>query len=157
MLINMWNWRCWVFNERKVRRNFKKFENGQTDLWRQEDSCRPTVIDNGRLKLSAIQTNIRENYRIISGDLSQRYEGIYTKSGKYRVKATKFLIFWQITRRKEICQILIENPQNERFFRQIVTTDEKWIYFRNSDKSDQWVDWISQAETQAKRCQFEKK
>ena len=35
-----------VFNEWKARRYFQKFENGQTELQRQADSGRPTVIDN---------------------------------------------------------------------------------------------------------------
>jgi len=34
---------------------------------------------------------------------------------------------------------LIEKPPDYRFLRQIVTTDKKWIYFRNPDKSGQWV------------------
>ena len=57
------------------------------------------------------------------------------QSGKKGGKAMKFLI----KRRKEICQILIEKPQNDIFLRQIVTMDEKWTYFRNPDKSGQWV------------------
>jgi len=39
-----------VFNERTARRYFQKFENGQTDLRRQEGSGRPTVIENSTLK-----------------------------------------------------------------------------------------------------------
>ena len=39
-----------VLNKRTVRLYFKKFENGQTDLRRQEGSGRPIVIDNSSLK-----------------------------------------------------------------------------------------------------------
>ena len=35
-----------VLNERIARRYFQKFENGQTDLRRQEGFGRPTVIEN---------------------------------------------------------------------------------------------------------------
>ena len=35
-----------MLNERTARRYFQKFENGQTDLRRQEGSGRPTVIEN---------------------------------------------------------------------------------------------------------------
>ena len=41
--------------------------------------------------------------------------------------------------------------------RQIVTTDEKWIYFRDPDKSGQSVDRGSRAEPHPKRGQFEEK
>ena len=39
-----------VLNKRTVRRYFQKFENGQTDPRRQENSCRSTVIYNSSLK-----------------------------------------------------------------------------------------------------------
>ena len=39
-----------MLNEKTLRRYFKKFENDQTDLRRQEGSGRPTVIDNNSLK-----------------------------------------------------------------------------------------------------------
>ena len=42
-----------------------------------------------------------------------------------------FLTYDQMKRRKDICLKLIEKPHDNRFLRQIVTTDEKLIYFRN--------------------------
>ena len=60
-------------------------------------------------------------------------------------------------RRKDIYLKLIEKPHDYGFLRQIVTTDEKWIYFRNPDKSSQWVDQGSRAEPHPKRGQFEKR
>jgi len=39
-----------LLNERTARRYFQKFENGQTNLRRQEGSSQPTVIDNNSLK-----------------------------------------------------------------------------------------------------------
>ena len=39
-----------VLNERIARCYFQKFENGQTDLRRQESSGLPTVIENSTLK-----------------------------------------------------------------------------------------------------------
>ena len=50
------------------------------------------------------------------------------------------LTYDQMKRRKDMCQILIEKPTDDRFSKEIVTTDEKWFYFRNPNKSVQWVD-----------------
>ena len=60
-------------------------------------------------------------------------------------------------RRKDICLKLIEKSHNYEYLRQIVTIDEKWIYFRNHDKFGQWVDRGSPAELHPKRGQFEKR
>ena len=39
----------------------------------------------------------------------------------------------------QVCQQLLENPLDDRFWRRIVTGDEKWIFLRNPDKRKQWV------------------
>ena len=39
----------------------------------------------------------------------------------------------------EICKELLTNPQNQRLYLRIVTCDEKWIYPRNPNKSNQWL------------------
>ena len=60
---------------------------------------------------------------------------------KERGKETKFHMFWhkKIKQQKQICDIpyvkYVKKPPNDRFLRQIVTTDERWIYFRNPDKT----------------------
>jgi len=46
----------------------------------------------------------------------------------------------QANRCVETCRKLLENPRDDRFIRQIVTSDEKWIYFINPDKRNQWLD-----------------
>ena len=38
----------------------------------------------------------------------------------------------------EICNQLLANPNDMRFFKRIVTSDEKWIYFRNPNQDNQW-------------------
>jgi len=45
----------------------------------------------------------------------------------------------QAERRVQVCQQLLENPLDDRFWRRIVTGDEKWIFLRNPDKRKQWV------------------
>ena len=45
----------------------------------------------------------------------------------------------QAQRSVDICRQLIGNPTDDRFIRRIVTCDEKWIYYRNPDASNQWL------------------
>ena len=59
--------------------------------------------------------------------------------------------------RKDICLKLIDKPHDYDFIRQTVTTDEKWIYFRNHDKFGQWIDRGSRVEPHDKRGQFKKR
>jgi len=56
-------------------------------------------------------------------------------------------------RRIDICEKLLRYPKDERFLRQIVTCDEKWLYF---DTNNQWIDRGSQAEAVDKHGRFEK-
>ena len=72
-------------------------------------------------------------------------------------KISHFLTYYQKKRRNDTCLKLIVKPHDYGFLTQIVTTDEKWIYFRNSDKSGQWVNRDSRAEPHPKQGQFEKK
>ena len=51
-----------------------------------------------------------------------------------------FLTGDQMKRRIDLCRILIEKTQGDRFFRLIVRTHKEWIYFRNPGKSGQWID-----------------
>ena len=37
--------------------------------------------------------------------------------------------------RIEICRQLLNNPLDNRFWKQIVTSDEKWVYLINHDQS----------------------
>ena len=65
------------------------------------------------------------------------------------------LTYEQIKRRKQICEIFIEKPQNDRFLRQIVITKEKWIYLIILINLISGLG--SQVEPGAKRGQFKKK
>jgi len=62
-----------------------------------------------------------------------------------------------LRRRIDICEKLLRYPKDERFLRQIVACDEKWLYYRYPDTSNQWIDKGSQAEAVVKHGKFEKK
>ena len=46
----------------------------------------------------------------------------------------------QIKQRLHICEKLLKNPNDERFFRRILTGDEKWIFLNNYNHGKQWLD-----------------
>ena len=43
-------------------------------------------------------------------------------------------------RRADFCKELLQITFDNRFIKRIVTCDGKWIYFRNPDTSNQWLD-----------------
>ena len=45
----------------------------------------------------------------------------------------------QARRRIDVCTQLLQNPLDDRFWRRIVTCDEKWIFFNNPVNKRQWV------------------
>lgn len=45
----------------------------------------------------------------------------------------------QQKRRVQLCTELLTNPQDQRFWQRIITGDEKWIYFKNPNKENQWL------------------
>ena len=45
----------------------------------------------------------------------------------------------QAATRIEICRQLLENPQDDEFWKCIITSDEKWVYLVNRDRSRRWV------------------
>ena len=45
----------------------------------------------------------------------------------------------QAKRRVEVCRQLLENPLDDRFWKRIVTSDEKWVYLVNHNRQKRWV------------------
>ena len=63
----------------------------------------------------------------------------------------------QANDRSDICKRLLENPLDERQFKRIVACDEKWIYYRNPDKRNQWLHSGQPANAVARIGRFEDK
>lgn len=51
----------------------------------------------------------------------------------------KVLTTDQMQNRVNICEQLLTNPLDERFFKRIITCDEKWVLFFNPNKKRQWL------------------
>jgi histone-lysine N-methyltransferase SETMAR len=63
----------------------------------------------------------------------------------------------QAQQRVTICKQLLENPHDDRFWKQIITGDEKWVFFRNTDRRTQWVPHGQEVQPVAKQDRFGKK
>ena len=63
----------------------------------------------------------------------------------------------QAQKRVEICQQLLKNPKDDRFWRRIVTCDKKWIYFVNNNRLKQWVKRGQEPEPVIRQDHFGKK
>ena len=57
----------------------------------------------------------------------------------------------QAQRIVDICRQFIGNPMDDRFIRRIVTCDEKWVYYCNTDASKQWLDPLQPAKVIVKK------
>jgi [histone H3]-lysine36 N-dimethyltransferase SETMAR len=63
----------------------------------------------------------------------------------------------QAKKRVTICKQLLANPQDLRFWRRIVTVDEKWVFFHNPDNRNQWIKSGKPAEPVVKQGRFDSK
>ena len=151
-----------VVSLRIAQKWFKKFNEGDYDLYDQPRSGRPVTVNQEAL-IKAVETKPSTSTRILSAGLgiAQRTVVRHLKTiGKVNKRCREVphdLTEIQAKRRMETCRKLLENPRDDRFIRQIVTSDEKWIYFSNPDKQNQWLDAGQAPEPVPKRERFSQK
>lgn len=145
-----------------AKRWFKKFKTGIGDLDDHPHTGRPTTVDPELLK-QAVEARPSTSSRGLAGQLgiSQtsvvRHLHTLGKTNRRCRVVPHELTPAQALRRVEICRQLLENPTDYRFFRRIVTSDEKWVYFRNPDTRNQWLDPGQAPEPVPKRGRYEHK
>lgn len=151
-----------LLDERTARRWFQKFHSGDTTLERKKGSGRPSLdIDD------ALQEAIDSNPAISTRDLAIECGASKDTVCRHlhsmgKVKRSSRLVPHELTpqqsaKRVEICKNLLNYPTDLRFYKKIVTCDEKWVYWRNPDTSGQWLSQGQTAFPVAGRGQFEKK
>ena len=145
-----------------TRKWFKRFKEGDTSLKDKQRSGRPSTTDNEVLR-ELIEANPSTSTRRLSGETGVSQSTIVRhlhELGKVNRRCREVpheLNEKQAERRVEVCRQLLQNPRDERFIRRIVTCDEKWIYFSNPNKENQWLDPGQMAKPVAKRDRFSKK
>ena len=133
-----------VLDKTTTQRWFKRFNDGDTSLEDKPRSGRPTELDDDDL-LAALgdepHSSTRELSRVtghshitINRHLNEM--GLVNKRPR---QDPHELTDAQAMQRVEVCKQLLQNPLDDRFWKRIVTCDEKWIFLRNPDKRNQWV------------------
>ena len=124
---------------------FKKFALGDNDLDDKPRPGQPMVINLDALR-EAIEAEPSTSTLVLSNDLqcSQRtvVRGLRRigKVNKWGKQVPYELTPANIQKRNDMCRNLLANPLDDRFFKQIVTCDEKWVLFNNPDNKKQWLD-----------------
>jgi histone-lysine N-methyltransferase SETMAR len=141
---------------------FQRFNGGNTSLEDEERSGRPTVLRLDDLR-AAVEDDPATSTRKLSADLgvshmsvARHLHQIGKVSRSCRVVPHE-LSNAQAQRRIDLCKQLLANPNDERFFKRIVTGDEKLIYLRNPNMQNQWVNIGQPAEPVARLGRFERK
>jgi histone-lysine N-methyltransferase SETMAR len=140
---------CEVEGTGTVHRNtvaiwFRRFNDGDTSLLDKPRTGRPSEVDNATLKAT-----LKENPHLSTRELATRLGHSHTtiiqhahqldfKSKRPRLDA-HHLSITQANNRVKVCQQLLQNPIDDRFWKRIVTCDEKWIFLNNPDTRKKWV------------------
>ena len=141
---------------------FKKFNTGDTSIEDQPRSGRPPTLDSKVLRQS-VEANPATSTRRLSGELGISKSTIASqlhKLGKVNTRCREVphqLTPAQAQRRVDTCRQLLENPMDERWIKRVVTCDEKWVYFSNPDKENQWLEPGQMAEPVPKRDHLSRK
>jgi histone-lysine N-methyltransferase SETMAR len=133
-----------VLNRTTAHRWFTRFNDGDTSLEDKPRSGRPIELDNDDL-LTALEEEPHSSTRELSAATGHSQTtmnrhlneiGLVNKRPRQDLHE---LTDAQAERRVEVCQQLLKNPLDDRFWKRIVTCDEKWIFLNNPDKRKQWV------------------
>ena len=147
---------------RTAQKWFKRFNEGDFDLEDRQRSGRPTVLDEGDLQ-AALDIAPSSNTRELAEELGVDHKTVWNhlkQLGFVHKKPRQDpheLTEAQAAKRVEICRQLLNNPLDDRFWKRIVTSDEKWVYLVNHDRSKRWVPKGQTPPSVPKQNQFGKK
>ena len=123
---------------------FERFNSWNTHINDQQRSGRPSTVDSTQI-IEAVEENPITSVRRLSNELGVSKSSVHrhlVSHGKVNRRCRVVpheLSPDQAERRVNICRQLLSNPNDERFIKRIVTSDEKWIFFRNPDMRNQWL------------------
>ena len=147
---------------RTAQKWFKRFNDGDFDLEDKPRSGRPIKLDDGDLQAeldiepSSSSRELAEElgvgYRTVLRHLHQ-LDFVHKKPRQDPHELTEA----QAANRVRICRQLLENPLDDRFWRRIVTSDEKWIFLVNHNRDKQWVQKGQETPSVPKQNRFGKK
>jgi histone-lysine N-methyltransferase SETMAR len=141
---------------------FKRSEDGDFDLEDNPRSGRPSVLDEEDLR-AALEDEPSSSTRDMADELgvAQRTVVNYLHTFDFVHKKPRQdpheLTEAQAIRRVEVCRQLLDNPLDDRFWKRIVTCDEKWVFLVNRDRSRRWVPRDQNPPPVARQDRFGKK
>lgn len=132
-------------SQSNVCRWYKRFKSGDLTLDDEPRSGRPTMfgsedlVEALKIQPSASSRDLMKAVGVSSHQtiLNRLHETnfIYKKPRLDPHDLTEA----QAVRRVEICRELLKNPMDDRFWRRIITSDEKWVYLNNHDRRPKWI------------------
>ncbi|CAM4819728.1 unnamed protein product, partial [Rotaria magnacalcarata] len=158
---------CEVEGEGTIRKTatikwFKRFEDGDLDFEDKPRSGRPSILDEEDLR-AALEDEPSSNTRDLTDKLGvaqrtvvnylHKFDFVYKKPRQDPYELTES----QAIRRIEVCRQLLDNPLNDRFWKRIVTCDEKWVFLFNRNRSRRWVPRDQNPPSVARQDHFAKK
>lgn len=140
---------CSVEGEGKVSKStaaewFQRFNQGDVSLQDKPRSGRPSAVNKEELcdVLEEQPHASTSDMAAVLGTCKQTIHN-HLKQHGFILKNPRFdpydLTDAQARRRVEICQELLNNPLDDRFWKRIITCDEKLIFLVNNNKKKQWV------------------
>jgi [histone H3]-lysine36 N-dimethyltransferase SETMAR len=149
-------------NRSTASRWFKRFASGDLNLDDQPRSGRPRVAVETAVT-AAFRTEPQTGTRVIAHRVGVSKNTVHRRlremdfSNKQPRQSPHELTQRQDDNRVHLCQELLKNPRDHRFWRRIVTGDEKWVFLRNPDNRKQWVPRGQDTQAQVKQDRFGKK
>jgi histone-lysine N-methyltransferase SETMAR len=151
-----------ILDVRKCQRWFKKFKSGDLCLENEPRSGRPVQAGEAALK-SAIEDDPMltiEKLSDIVGTSWSSTQRILKKLGKVQkegVWVPHLLTDRNMAERLNISRFLQEKEQLHPFLCDLVTGDEKWVFYSNVTKKKQWLNRGQKAVSTPKRSLYSKK
>jgi len=136
---------------------FKRFNEGDFDLEDRPRSGRPTVLDESDLQ-AALDAEPSSSTRDLEAELGVSHMTVWNHLQKLDFVHKKprqdphELTEAQANKRVEVCRQLLNNPLDDRFWKRIVTSDEKWLYLVNHNRDKRRRQFQSKIGLAKKSC-----
>ena len=129
---------------RTAQRWFKRFNEDNFDLEDKPRSGAPRKLNEGDLQAAldaepssssrelAAELGVKSHQTVLN--LLHQMDFVHKKPRQDPHELTEA----QAAKRVEICSQLLNNPLNDRFWKRIVTSDEKWVYLVNHNRDKRW-------------------
>ncbi|XP_014783721.1 histone-lysine N-methyltransferase SETMAR-like [Octopus bimaculoides] len=131
-------------DKRTVQNWLRCFKKGGTSLEDRQNSGRSSVVEDEAL-IEMVEQQPNASTRTLSAELGPSQSTINRLLHRLGLvnrccrEAPHEITNDQVQRRVNICKQLLANPRLTRFWHRIATENEKWSYFHNPNKRNEWL------------------